>query len=139
MTAEVRQVDVPSSARALSTLARVDYCDAFLFDVGSTHDASAEDLLNKQTALDGLQDSLGQVDELAKRTAWQYESLQQNRQDLASLRKDMEGVYASHASAVQLRDRRIQNRCAIVMICCVVHHILQSAFVCQLSFDQRHH
>jgi hypothetical protein len=47
VTAEVRQVDVPSSARALSTLARVDYCDAFVFDVGSTHDESAEDLLRE--------------------------------------------------------------------------------------------
>lgn len=47
VTAEVRQVDVPSSARALSTLARVDYCDAFLFDVGSTHGESAEDLIRE--------------------------------------------------------------------------------------------
>jgi hypothetical protein len=47
VTAEVRQVDLPSSARALSTLARVDYCDAFLFDVGSTHDESAEDLIRE--------------------------------------------------------------------------------------------
>ena len=47
VTAEVRQVDLPSSARALSTLARVDYCDAFLFDVGATHDESAEDLIRE--------------------------------------------------------------------------------------------
>jgi hypothetical protein len=51
VTAEVQQVDVPSSARALSTLARVDYSDAFLFDVGSTHDESAEDLIRE--ILDG--------------------------------------------------------------------------------------
>jgi hypothetical protein len=47
VTAEVRQVDLPSSVRTLSTLARVDYCDAFLFDVGSSHDASAEDLIRE--------------------------------------------------------------------------------------------
>ena len=47
MTAEVRQVDPPSSARTLSTLARVDYCDAFLFDIGSTHDESAEELIRE--------------------------------------------------------------------------------------------
>jgi hypothetical protein len=47
VTAEVRQVDAPSSARALSTLARIDYCDAFLFDVGSTHDESAEELIRE--------------------------------------------------------------------------------------------
>ena len=47
VTAEVRQVDVPTSARALSTLPRIDYCDAFVFDVGSRHDESAEDLIRE--------------------------------------------------------------------------------------------
>jgi hypothetical protein len=47
VTVVVRQVDLPSSARALSTLPRIDYCDAFLFDVGSTHDESAEDLIRE--------------------------------------------------------------------------------------------
>src|SRR6185312_11545368 len=45
MTDEVRQIAVPSSARALSTLPCIDYCDAFLFDVGSRRDESAEDLI----------------------------------------------------------------------------------------------
>jgi hypothetical protein len=47
MTAGVRQVDVPAAARALSTLPRIDYCDAFLFDVGPTHDECAEDLIRE--------------------------------------------------------------------------------------------
>jgi hypothetical protein len=47
MTALVRRVDLPSWARALSTLPRIDYCDAFLFDAGSTHDESAEDLIRE--------------------------------------------------------------------------------------------
>ena len=47
MTGQVRQVDVPSSARALSTLPRIDYCDAFLFDVGSRHGDNAEDLIRE--------------------------------------------------------------------------------------------
>jgi hypothetical protein len=47
VSAEVRQVDPPPSARALSTLARVDYCDAFLFDVGAAHDESAEELIRE--------------------------------------------------------------------------------------------
>jgi hypothetical protein len=47
VSADVRQVDLPSSARALSTLARVDYCDAFLFDVGALHDESAEELIRE--------------------------------------------------------------------------------------------
>jgi hypothetical protein len=45
VTGAVRQVDLPSSARALSTLGRIDYCDAFLFDAGSAHDESAEELI----------------------------------------------------------------------------------------------
>jgi DNA repair exonuclease SbcCD ATPase subunit len=67
--------------------------------------ANADDLQKKQTALDGLQESLAQVDELAKRTAWQYENLKQSRQDLDSLRKEIQDFYKSHAAAVQLRDR----------------------------------
>jgi hypothetical protein len=47
VTGGVRQVDPPSYVRALSTLVRVDYCDAFLFDVGSAHDESAEDLIRE--------------------------------------------------------------------------------------------
>jgi hypothetical protein len=47
VTADVRQVDPPSSARALSTLPRVDYCDAFLFDVGSANGESAEALIRE--------------------------------------------------------------------------------------------
>ena len=47
MTADVRQIDVPSSVRALSTLPRIDYCDAFLFDVGSRRDEDAEDLIRE--------------------------------------------------------------------------------------------
>ena len=41
MTA-VRQIPVPPNARALSMLARVDYADAFLADVGSPGDRTAE-------------------------------------------------------------------------------------------------
>jgi hypothetical protein len=47
MTAVVRQIDVPSTARALSTLARIDYCDAFVFGVGSRHDETPEDLIRE--------------------------------------------------------------------------------------------
>jgi hypothetical protein len=46
MTAEVRQVDVPPSALALSTLPRIDYSDAFAFDVGSRRD-SPEDVIRE--------------------------------------------------------------------------------------------
>jgi hypothetical protein len=57
VTAEVRQIAVPASARALSTLPRIDYCDAFLFDAGSTHGESAEDLVHVRV----VRDILGQA------------------------------------------------------------------------------
>jgi hypothetical protein len=41
----VRQVPPPPSALARSTLPRIDYSDAFLFDAGASRDASAEDLI----------------------------------------------------------------------------------------------
>jgi hypothetical protein len=44
MTDGVRRVDVAPSVRALSTLARVDYADSFLVDVGSRLDHDAEQL-----------------------------------------------------------------------------------------------
>ena len=47
MTVAVRQVEPPPSARALTTLPRVDYCDAFLFDAGASHPVSAEDLVRE--------------------------------------------------------------------------------------------
>ena len=40
----VRQVDVPPSVRALSTLTRIDYADMFLVDVGPLGDSTAEQL-----------------------------------------------------------------------------------------------
>jgi hypothetical protein len=38
----VRQVEVPTSARALSRLARIDYADTFLVDVGPLDERTAE-------------------------------------------------------------------------------------------------
>jgi hypothetical protein len=38
----VQQVAVPSAARVLSTLSRIDYADAFLVDVGATQERTAE-------------------------------------------------------------------------------------------------
>ena len=47
MSAGVRQVELPSSARALCNLGRIDYCDAFLFDIGTSRDESAEELIRE--------------------------------------------------------------------------------------------
>src|SRR5262249_39110894 len=78
-----------------------------------TLNAAADELEKKQTALDGLQESLAQVDDLAKRTSWQYETLKQSRQDLDALRKEIQDFYKSHAAAVQLRDRLAADRASL--------------------------
>jgi hypothetical protein len=44
---DVRQVEVPPSARALSTLPCIDYCDAFLFDEGAPHDERPDWLIRE--------------------------------------------------------------------------------------------
>lgn len=43
----MHQIDVPASARALSTLPQIDYCDAFVFHAGSSDHDSAEDLMRE--------------------------------------------------------------------------------------------
>src|SRR5207237_814941 len=47
--------------------------------------ASADDLAAKQLALEPLAERLEQVDDLAKKTSWQLESLRESRQDLDTL------------------------------------------------------
>ena len=53
---------------------------------------SADDLTKKQLALESLNERLGQVDDLAKKTSWQLDSLRQSRQDLDALRERNPGV-----------------------------------------------
>ena len=42
MPSRVRQVAVPPTARALSTLSQIDYADAFLVEIGSAEDRTAQ-------------------------------------------------------------------------------------------------
>ena len=63
--------------------------------------AQADDLTKKQLSLEALHERLGQVDELAKKTSWQMDSLRQSRQDLDVLRKDIQEFYKSHAEIAQ--------------------------------------
>ena len=65
--------------------------------------AQADDLTKKQLALETLHERLGQVDDLAKKTTWQMDSLRQSRQDLDVLRKEIQEFYKSHAEAAKLR------------------------------------
>ncbi|HEY2152432.1 MAG TPA: hypothetical protein VGH34_16605 [Vicinamibacterales bacterium] len=64
----------------------------------------ADDLTKKQLALETLHESLGQVDDLAKRTSWQMDSLRQSRTDLEVLRTDIQAFYKSHAEAAKLAE-----------------------------------
>src|SRR5690348_4522600 len=47
MITDVRQIDVPATARALSTLPRIDYSDAFLVSHGSPPAETAEDVMRE--------------------------------------------------------------------------------------------
>src|SRR5213076_2939539 len=67
--------------------------------------AQADDLTKKQLALETLNERLGQVDDLAKKTTWQLDSLRQSRQDLDVVRKEMQELHTSHADAAKLADR----------------------------------
>ena len=75
--------------------------------------AQADDLLAQQAALDSLQQSLANVDELAKRTGVQYDHLTENRRDLEAVRKELQEVSASHAAASQLGARLSADRAAL--------------------------
>ena len=75
--------------------------------------AESDDLTKKQLALETLNERLGQVDELAKNTSWQMDSLKQSRADLEVLRKDVQEFYKSHAEIAQLRDKLGSDRLAL--------------------------
>src|SRR3954464_11973896 len=66
---------------------------------------SADDLTKKQLALESLNERLGQVDDLAKKTSWQLDSLRQSRQDLDALRQEIQEFYKSHTEAAKLADK----------------------------------
>ncbi|MFL6280235.1 MAG: hypothetical protein ACJ731_08995 [Vicinamibacterales bacterium] len=75
--------------------------------------AEAIELDAKHTTLESLHTSLADVDELARKTASQYENLEQGRQQLDALRAEIREVFTSHASAAQLRDRLASDRTAL--------------------------
>jgi DNA repair exonuclease SbcCD ATPase subunit len=75
--------------------------------------ADAAELQRKQSALESLRGSLAAVDELAKKTASQYESVDKGRQQVETLRGELREVFKSHASAVQLQDRLSSDRAAL--------------------------
>ncbi len=75
--------------------------------------AQADDLTKKQTQLETLNERLGQVDELSKKTSWQMEALKQSRLDLDVLKTDVQAFYKSHAEIAQLRDKLGADRQAL--------------------------
>src|SRR4051812_21208331 len=71
------------------------------------------ELQAKQAALESLHTSLAEVDELARKTASQYENLENGRQHVEALRGEIREVFTSHAAAAQLRDRLGSDRTAL--------------------------
>jgi chromosome segregation ATPase len=74
---------------------------------------SADDLTKKQLSLEALHDRLGQVDDLAKKTSWQLDSLRQSRQDLDVLRKEIQEFHRSHTEAAKLADKLGADRVSL--------------------------
>jgi chromosome segregation ATPase len=74
--------------------------------------AQSDEITKKQLALETLHERLGQVDELAKRTAWQMDAHRQSRQDLDAFRKEIQEFYKSHADITVLRDKLGADRVA---------------------------
>src|SRR6185312_11011343 len=72
--------------------------------------AQADELTKKQLSLESLHERLGQVDDLAKKTSWQMDSLRQSRQDLDVLRKDIQDFYAAHAEAAKIGEKLSGDR-----------------------------
>ncbi len=75
--------------------------------------AATEDLQRRQASLTGLEESLGRVDELAKKTSRQYNTLEKTRQDIDALRQELQEVHATHAAAAQLAERLTADRTAL--------------------------
>ena len=73
----------------------------------------ADELAKKQAGLDMLEDRLAQVEELSKRTALQQETLKQGRQELETLRGDIQAFHKSHAEVAQLGDKLAADRDAL--------------------------
>ena len=58
----------------------------------------AEDLHKKQAQLETLRDRLAQVDELTKRTSYEFGALEKSREDLEGLRKEIQEFHKTHAA-----------------------------------------
>ncbi len=70
----------------------------------------SEELSKKQIALDGLNDQLGQVDELSKRNLGHMDALRQSSRDLEKIRKEIQDFYKAHADVAQIRDKLAADR-----------------------------
>lgn len=73
----------------------------------------SDELGKKQLALETLHERLGQVDDLAKKTTWQIDSLKRTRQDLDVVRKEIQDFHKSHVEVGQLRDKVGADRRAL--------------------------
>src|SRR5206468_3897229 len=97
-------------ARADDTLARTEKLaaetNAQLEAAGKLRTESENETTKLKKEATALLDAVrGQVDELAKKTSWQLDSLRQSRQDLDALRKEIQEFYTSHGEAAKLADK----------------------------------
>jgi chromosome segregation ATPase len=75
--------------------------------------AQADEMGRKQGMLEALGERLAQVDEMGRRTQAQHEALKQSRQDLETLRADINEFHKAHAAAAQLRDKLGADRASL--------------------------
>jgi len=92
--------------RVTSISARVDQLSRDMTAFGGRADAALE----KHAALDALEQSLAQVDALARSTAARYEAVAANRQHLDRVREEMHAFHATHAEAIRMRDAMDSDR-----------------------------
>ncbi|MDP6580611.1 MAG: hypothetical protein QF681_08150, partial [Vicinamibacterales bacterium] len=58
----------------------------------------ADDLQTKQAELETLRERLAQVDDLSKRTSYQFDALEKSRESLDVLREEIQEFYKTHAA-----------------------------------------
>jgi chromosome segregation ATPase len=95
--------------RVTSIAARVDQLSRDMSNFGDRADAALE----RQAALDALERSLVQVDNLARTTAARYEAVAASRQHLDRVREEMDAFRTTHTEAVRMRDSLNSDRMAL--------------------------
>ncbi len=67
--------------------------------------AAAESLERKQAALGAIEERLGSLEGMAKRTQWQFEGLAKHRKDLDTLKIEIQAVHSTYEQTTMLLDK----------------------------------